>query len=240
MNRVFAVGDIHGCFYTLLDLMNKLPLESGDKLIFIGDYIDRGPHSKQVVDYVKSLTDAGQAIALMGNHEKMCIDTYTGSGYWGQSWMNNGGGLTIDSYDTRSEAERVSPPMFDADARDEWHKNLPRVSKEHVEWMESLPLYHIDGDYMFVHAGIDPEVELEYQIDDDLLWIRGKFINYGMQLPKRIVFGHTPFEKVQFLSNKIGIDTGCCYGNKLTAICIDSGTIYTADHNDKDDPIYGG
>lgn len=237
--RIYAVGDCHGCFYTLLDLMNKLPLESGDKLIFVGDYIDRGPHSKQVVEYVKSLTDAGQAIALMGNHEKMCIDTYTGSGYWGQTWMQNGGDTTIDSYDTRSEDERKHPKIFDEEARNEWLANLPRVSKEHVEWMQSLPLYHIDGDYMFVHAGIDPEVEIEYQTEDDMLWIRGKFINYEMALPKRIVFGHTPFETAQVLSNKIGIDTACVYGNRLTAICIDSGTLYSADHNDKDNPIWG-
>ena len=89
--KTYAIGDIHGCLHTLLALINKLPLERQDKLIFLGDYIDRGDHSKQVVDYVKSMTESGQAIALMGNHERMCIDANGGSGYWQQIWTKNGG-----------------------------------------------------------------------------------------------------------------------------------------------------
>lgn len=240
--RHYAVGDIHGCYHTLLDLMNKLPLESQDKLIFLGDYIDRGPHSKQVVDYVRGITGPDtNNIALLGNHEKMCIDSYRGSGYWGSTWMDNGGRETIDSYDTRTDEQKRKPSMaLDMEAYHEWKEHLPRVSQEHIEWMASLPLFYETDEYYFVHAGIDPEEELEYQCEQDLLWIRGEFINYAMRLPKRVVFGHTPFEKAQVLSNKIGIDTGCVYGNKLTAICIETGTLFQAEHNDKDNPIWGG
>lgn len=231
----FVVGDVHGCFHTLVKLINQLPMESGDKLIFVGDYIDRGPHSKQVVDFVKELTESGQAIALMGNHEKMCVDANLGSGHWGQTWMMNGGGATIESYDTRSEDERAIPPTFDTEARAKWHENLPRVSKEHVEWMASLPITHEVGDFFICHAGINPEFSLEEQREDDLLWIRNEFITYAMPLSKRVVFGHTPFKKPQILSNKIGIDTGCVFGHNLTAVCLESLEIYQEAQDDRDE-----
>ena len=236
--RTYVIGDIHGCYHALLALMNKLPIESDDKIIFLGDYIDRGLHSKQVIDYVKELTDAGKAIALMGNHEKMCIDTYRGSGHWGQTWRNNGADKTIDSYDTRTDDEKIRPPFLGDDEsqelRAQWHENLPRVSAEHVDWMQDLPLYYEDENFLYVHAGINPETEFEYQCADDLLWIRGEFINYPHNFKKRVVFGHTPFEKPQLLSNKIGLDTGCVYGNFLSAMCMESGMVYKAEHDDRD------
>ena len=232
--RTFAIGDIHGCYYTLLELMNKLPLESGDKIIFLGDYIDRGLHSKQVVQYVKEMADAGQAIALLGNHEKMCIDTYNGSGHWGQTWRNNGAEQTVDSYDARSPEDKIMPPMFDTERRDEWNANLPKVSNEHITWMESLPLTHEDEKYIYVHAGINPDYPMNEQVEDDLLWIRNKFLNCPTQYPKIVVFGHTALEKPIIKHNFIGLDTGCVYGNFLSAMCMESGTLFKAEHDDRD------
>lgn len=236
----FAIGDIHGCFYTLLDLMNKLRLESGDKVIFLGDYIDRGPHSRLVLDYLIDIVDQKNIIALMGNHERMCVDSYNGSAHWGQVWMQNGGGATVDSYDERPEEERTSRPPANLgdeesmEARARWYESLPQVSKEHIAWMADLPTAYETDDFFFVHAGIDPEEPLEEQTEQDLLWIRNQFVTYAFPLPKRVVFGHTPFEKAQILSNKIGIDTGCVYGGKLTAINLDSMTLIQAEKNDKD------
>lgn len=232
----FVVGDVHGCFHTLVKLINQLPMESGDKLIFVGDYIDRGPHSKQVVDFVKELTESGQAIALMGNHEKMCVDSYNGSGYSTQTWVCNGGEATIESYDERTDEEKKRPSkVLDEEAYHAWRSNLPRVSKEHVEWMANLPLSYEIDDFFICHAGIDPEVPLDRQFEDDLLWIRGEFINYNKCLQKRVVFGHTPFKKPQILSNKIGIDTGCVFGHSLTAVCLESLEIYQEAQDDRDE-----
>jgi len=234
----YVIGDIHGNYFSLINLLNKLPMQNYDKLIFIGDYIDRGPHSKRVVEFVKELQESGQAVALMGNHEKMCLDSYRGSGYWGQVWMRNGGGKTIDSYDTRTKEEKKQPSFADEDYEEKydiWMSRLPEVSKEHLDWMESLKLsYEVDG-YFICHAGIDPEVELEYQSEDDLLWIRNEFITYALPLPKKVVFGHTPFEKPQILSNKIGIDTGCVYGNKLSAYCLETAEVFSVEQDDRDE-----
>lgn len=236
--RRYVIGDIHGCYFTLLDLINKLSIEKGDKLIFLGDYIDRGPHSKRVIDYIMSI-EGPDVITLMGNHERMCVDANRGSGYWGQTWMNNGGGITVDSYDERTEEEKVRPSLLYPELQDEWRAKLPRVSEEHIQWMESLPVFYEDDDFFYCHAGIDPDYSFDDQIEDDLLWIRNRFLKSENVWPKKIVFGHTPMQKVQIKENKIGVDTGACYGNMLSAICLDTMTVYSVPHNDKDEPIWG-
>ena len=233
--RTYAIGDIHGCLHTLKDLLHKLRLGPDDRVIFLGDYIDRGPFSKQVIDFLKTIVDSKQYIALMGNHERMCVDSYDGSGYWGQVWMQNGGIETIDSYDERTEAQKRRPAFEDYEAEEVWRANLPKVSKEHLNWMRQLPVKYETEKFFFCHAGVDPEVELDDQTPDDLLWIRGEFLKSKKNFGKIVVFGHTPLEDVTIKDNYIGVDTGCTYGHKLSAICLETMTVYHATHNDKDE-----
>ncbi len=234
MMRTYAIGDTHGCYYTLLALLNKLPLERQDKLIFLGDYIDRGNYSNQVVEYVKSMTDSGQAIALMGNHERMCIDANGGSGYWQQVWTQNGGYNTLDSYDTRTEEEKIIPPAFDTEKREVWNSKLPRISEDHIKWMMDLPLMHEDDKFYYVHAGFNPLYTIEQQTSDDMLWIRNKVAKFERNWGKIVVFGHDPFEKPLIMASYIGLDTGCVYGNYLSAMCMETRTLFKAEHDDRD------
>jgi len=229
----YIIGDIHGCYHTLIGLMNQLPLEKTDKIIFLGDYIDRGLYSKQVVEYVKSLTESGQAIALMGNHERMCLDTFDH-----RMWLHNGGDTTLDSYDTRPQSEREMPYPMDEDLRADWLRSLPKVSQDHLNWMESLPTFYEDEKYFYVHAGINPNYPLEQQSEQDLLWIRNPFLNSDRNFGKTIVFGHTPLKSVLIKPNKIGIDTGCVFGYGLTAFNTETNEFFNQPLDERDKNEY--
>lgn len=201
--NTWVIGDIHGCYHTLRDLMDKIP--TATNLVFVGDLIDRGPWSKDVVTYVKGLVDSEEAICLKGNHELMaCTDI--------PLWMYNGGKACIDSY-----------------------KGEEPLLQEHIEWFKTLPLYHETEDVFIVHAGVDPEYDLDDQYGNEMLWIRAKWLNSQRNYGKRIIFGHTPMKEVMFSSwGHVGIDTGCIYGYKLTAYCVETGEILSAPQNEKD------
>jgi serine/threonine protein phosphatase 1 len=201
MQKIFVVGDIHGCFDKLRALMQKIPINfERDQLIFIGDYIDRGAHSLEVVDYLidlkKRLPDT---IFLKGNHEDMLQNYLDGSDRF--TYLLNGGQRTLDAYLRRPNNPGEYP-----------------VPPAHLEFFESLHLYYQTGDYIFVHAGLRKKVPLESQKTIDLLWIRDEFIFSDFDFGKRVIFGHTPFREPLVQTNKIGIDTGAVYGNRLTCV----------------------
>jgi serine/threonine protein phosphatase 1 len=201
MNKIFVVGDIHGCFDKLRALMDKIPINyAQDQLIFIGDYIDRGPSSVEVVDYLIDLKKRFPGtIFLMGNHEDMLQNYLDGSDRF--TYLLNGGQRTLEEYLSRSNNPKTYP-----------------VPSEHLEFFNSLCLYYQTEDYIFVHAGLRKKVPLESQEKMDLLWIRDEFIYSDFNFGKRVIFGHTPFKEPLLQSNKIGIDTGAVYGNRLTCI----------------------
>jgi len=225
----YVVGDIHGCYYTLKKLISSLNIQESDKLIFLGDYIDRGPHSKDVVEYVKNLSKDKSVIALKGNHEQMCV-----YGFDKQLWLHNGGVETLKSYDDRTPEEKKMPSFKEKEARQIWLKNQPTISKEHMEWIMDLPLYHEDENYFYVHAGVNPVLSLDEQTEQDMLWIREPFIQSEKDFNKTIIFGHTPFKKVFMETNKIGIDTGCVYGNYLTAFETENGVFFQQKIDERD------
>ena len=192
---VYAMGDIHGCLYSLRKLIDSLPLSSEDELVFLGDYIDRGPDSKGVIDFLISLSEEHRCIFLRGNHEEMFLNAIL----YGKDmdlWYFNGAHATARSYGS-----------------------ISKIPNEHVEFISST-LYHYTFDnFLFVHAGVKPGVSLEEQSEFDLVWIRDEFIYSFDPLPGfRVIFGHTPFEEPLVMKDKIGIDTGCVYGGKLTAL----------------------
>ena len=201
MKKIFAIGDIHGCYDRLKALMGKIPIDcSRDALVFIGDYIDRGPHSVEVVDYLIQLKNRfPEVIFLKGNHEDMLDKFISGADRF--TYLLNGGQQTLDSYLTKPVQSESFP-----------------IPPDHMEFFKSLRLFYETEEFIFVHAGLRPRVPLESQNTEDLLWIRDKFVSSKYDFGKRVIFGHTPLKKPLVEPNKIGIDTGAVYGNALTCI----------------------
>ncbi len=214
MGKIFAIGDIHGCITLLKMVVAQLDIDADkDTLIFIGDYIDRGPDPKGVIDYIIDIKKKiRNVICLSGNHEEMflnyCLDRRDEDLY-----MANGGMQTLKSYGfTREGTEELILP------------------ESHREFFASLRTSYETDDYIFVHAGLRPGIPLNRQDHEDLLWIRFEFINSLYDFGKTVIFGHTPFSlnKPLIDKNKIGIDTGAVYGGKLTCIELPEMKIYQA------------
>jgi len=203
--RIFAVGDIHGNHEKLVSLFSKLPWNrEEDLLVFLGDYIDRGRRSKDVVDYLIGLSrQGGEIVFLMGNHERLLLDYYTsGDTRDLRLWRSFGGWETIESY---TQGVGIwGRPAF-----------LPQA---HMAFFKKLLLYYETEEYIFVHAGLRPGTPLDQQKPDDLLWARKSFTGGDHSFGKTVVFGHTPTKSPYVAPGKIGIDTGAGYGNVLTAV----------------------
>jgi len=192
---IYAIGDIHGCLDPLRRLMEKIHLSEADELVFIGDYIDRGPDSKGVIDYL--LTLRGRYTFLMGNHERMFLDFLQGKDRF--LFLYNGGTETLESYG-----------------------GVGKIPAAHLDFLNRLLLYYETDDHLFVHGGIRPGIPIQEQDSKDLLWIREEFYAYPGRYPKTVVFGHTPMREVLMEVDRIGIDTACVYGNKLTCLILPS------------------
>lgn len=205
--RFFTVGDIHGCARELERLLAALPLAAGDTVAFVGDYIDRGPESRAVIDQLLALAARPglTTVFLKGNHEDMCLAHLGRAGSWGEAWCLNGGAATLRSYGI--------------DARTPGAETAAMLPVDHVAFLDRLvPAYFAEG-HLIVHAGIRPDVPWTMQDEEDLFWIREEFILHPHGLPQTVIFGHTPQRSVLVhLPYKIGIDTGCVYGGMLTAL----------------------
>jgi serine/threonine protein phosphatase 1 len=201
--RLLAIGDIHGCNRSLRQMLDLLRLDPlADTLVFIGDYLDRGPDSREVVETLLTLKKAvPKMICLRGNHEAMFLDFYR-DGKDEDLFFSNGGMTTLLSYG-----------MSPADARA--GVGFP---EDHLDFLASLPLFYETPDYCFVHAGLRPGIPLADQSPEDLLWIRYEFIASDRDFGKTVVFGHTPLREPLSEANKIGIDTGAVYGGCLTCV----------------------
>jgi serine/threonine protein phosphatase 1 len=201
--RIFAIGDIHGCNRELQRLLARIrPDPLNDAIVFIGDYLDRGPDSRGVVDTLLDLKKSfPHLICLRGNHEAMFLNYYL-EGRDEELYFANGGEMTLSSYG-----------LDLTDARD--GTGFP---EEHLRFLASLPLHHETEAYLFVHAGLRPGIPLAGQSPEDLLWIRNEFIDSDWDFGKTVVFGHTARCETLLPANKIGIDTGLVYGGRLTCI----------------------
>ncbi len=223
--RVYAIGDIHGCAQELEALLHHLKKSSGltteDLVVFIGDYIDRGPDSKGVIDLILELRASfPNLVCLKGNHEDMFLDFLGFEGQMGDSYLPNGGRECLASYgvDLSLSGEEVCDQM----------------PQEHVDFLTGLEAGVSLGNYVFVHAGVNPLQRLDQQTGNDLFWIRSEFISNIHRFDKTIVFGHTPYHDVLFhLPFKLGIDTGLVYGNKLSCIELTKKELIQIDRGDK-------
>ena len=205
--QVFTIGDIHGCARELETLLARLPLARGDTIAFVGDYIDRGPDSRQVIDLLLDLgrRDDVRTVFLKGNHEDMCLAWLGRRGHWGEAWHGNGGVATLRSYGVDARLGRTEA--------------LAAMPATHLAFLERLEPWLTTDDHLVVHAGIRPGRRLAEQDEEDLFWIREEFIAHPHDLGLTVVFGHTPVRQVLVdLPYKVGIDTGCVYGGKLTAL----------------------
>lgn len=208
--RIYAIGDLHGCPDELSILLQQLEerenISDEDQVIFIGDYIDRGPSSKSVVDQLIAFKAKFQdTVFLRGNHEDMLLDFLGFGGNLGQSYLYNGAEDTFGSYGIPHSL----PP-------EEIAHRLPR---DHFSFYLNLESYVQVGNFVFAHAGLNPLRDLHTQLDYDLFWIRDEFINNIHNFKKTVVFGHTPYQDVLFHNPfKIGIDTGLVFGNALSCV----------------------
>jgi len=203
--RSFVVGDIHGCVDELDRLLDHLALTQADTIIFLGDYIDRGPSSKGVIERLLRLRRQGpRCVFLKGNHEDMFLAFMGLPGHYGDSFLYNGGDATLRSYGV----ERCPA-----------HEILQHLPDDHRDFIRSLQLQYACGEFLCVHAGVNPNRPLTAQDPEDLLWIRGAFIQAPHPFGVTVLFGHTPCRDVLVdPPYKIGLDTGLVYGNKLSCL----------------------
>ncbi len=220
--KCYVIGDVHGCLSELAALSESLPLEPGDTVVFLGDYIDRGPESKGVIDYVIRWRGRGEqkTVFLRGNHEDMMLSYMGLSGNHGDAFLMNGGLATLASYGVAAPA-RSSPGAGDG------QRLLAALPPEHVAFYMGLDLWYFVDDFLCLHAGINPARSWDEQTGEELIWIRHEFIANRHTLPQTVLFGHTPMKEVFFdLPYKIGLDTGLVYGNALSCLEVTGRMLY--------------
>ncbi|MFQ5955692.1 MAG: metallophosphoesterase family protein [Kiloniellales bacterium] len=221
-SRVYAVGDIHGRL-DLLMAVEDLILEDAAKaperrkvVVYLGDYVDRGPESRGVIEHLREAPLTGfERVYLIGNHESMMLAFLEDLGA-GPGWMWNGGDATLMSYGVAAPTAWTDRNQLEA-AQDGLERALPQ---SHREFLAALVLSHREGDYLFVHAGIRPGVALDKQDPNDLVWIREEFLDSSADHGVMVVHGHTIREQPVRRPNRIGIDTGAYFTGRLTCLIL--------------------
>lgn len=221
--RVYAVGDIHGRADLLRSLHRKILDDAADAeaqrlvVVYIGDYVDRGPDSFGVVDMLIEEPLAGfERHHLKGNHEDFLL-RFLETGSHGEVWMINGARATLGSYGVEWSDMAYGVDGLAA-ARQKFADFMP---ESHFQFFRGLELQHQEGDYLFVHAGIRPGVPLGEQRAFDLMWIREVFLDSSADHGVVVVHGHTIAPEPEVLPNRIGIDTGAFHSNRLTALVVE-------------------
>ncbi|MEL7040204.1 MAG: glycosyltransferase [Pseudomonadota bacterium] len=224
---VYAIGDIHGRLDLLEALLERidadaadLPLGTKTTIVFLGDYIDRGLQSRQIVDlFLGDRLAKHETVFLMGNHEEALLNFIQDPSF-GEKWAMYGGSETLFSYGLQPPT-RHGPAAAAPSAQDAWmavwqqfRSSLPEA---HLTFYQSLKLSHTIGDYIFVHAGLKPGVPLAEQVGEDMLWIREEFLTAKGTFEKLVVHGHTPVDRVHRDNRRIALDTGAYMTGRLTA-----------------------
>ena len=218
---MFAIGDVHGCAEELRALIQKLPLRRDSLVVFLGDYIDRGPDSRGVVDTILELQQYCRVVCLLGNHELMLREFLDGSDPRRVArFIYNGGSATLASY---------------AD-----HDGVFVMPQDHREFYEGLRYHHIEGEYCFVHAGLPTNVEdIDIAVHgEEMVWMRHR---PGMPEPnfsKIVVHGHSAIESIDIQPRRINLDTACVYGRRLTALEMNTHEMWCVERSTAPQPIY--
>lgn len=218
--RVYAIGDIHGMRGALDRLLALIAddvsgFDGTTSLIFLGDYVDRGPDSNAVIDRLTSGDlPCDRGIFLKGNHEDVMLQVMDGREDREMGWLAFGGIETLDSYGIDRAAIRKA-------GRGIGSALLAVIPEGHRQFLQSLQMEARIGDYLFVHAGIRPGVPLDEQVDRDRMWIRETFLHSDADHRVVVVHGHSVTAAPVVRANRIGIDTGCFASGKLTALCLE-------------------
>lgn len=200
--KIYAIGDIHGCSLELSHLLSKLEIDENTLVVFLGDYVDRGPNSRAVIDQILELGKICEVVTLMGNHEAMFLDFLerpesVGAGLF----ILNGGTATLANY------------------HDDNGTFL--IPQEHLDFLHHLKVFHETHSHFFVHAGVPANKklsELDPIVDRDIcLWTRNTFLNVTEPWEKLVVHGHTPVLKPEIHPHRVNVDSGCVYGRHLSA-----------------------
>ncbi len=196
---IYAIGDIHGCLPQLEELLGRI-LPTAEKIVFLGDYVDRGPSSYGVIETLSSLHTKTNAelIFIRGNHDQVMLDVLEQKADL-NLWSKMQGDSTIDEYT---------------------NDGYVQVPRHHYEFLKKTEIYHDDGTHLFVHAGISPYLEMDEQSPEEMMWIRKIFLCSNHIVDRIVVHGHTPVRTPRNVMRKIGVDTGCYATGILTALQI--------------------
>ncbi|WP_299147477.1 metallophosphoesterase family protein [uncultured Tateyamaria sp.] len=231
---IYAIGDIHGQLSKLDQILSLIEEDGGAdaQIVFLGDYTDRGPDSRGVIERLIEGRDAHRNWTFIkGNHDRMFEwfmqdplrhDPYLMVELY---WLHQrlGGDTTLASYGVDASGQRREKDVH-AEAR-------TAVPQAHLDFLAELRITHTVGDLMFVHAGIRPGVPLTDQTEEDMIWIRQQFHTYTGPHPKLIVHGHTPIDRATHYGNRVNLDTGAGYGKPLTAAVFEGGQVWTLTEN---------
>lgn len=204
-HRTIAIGDIHGHLAALNTLIELVDLASKDTLVLLGDYVDRGPQSAEVIQRIIDLSRRYNVVAIRGNHEEMMLQAMESDWYF-NAWMNSGGDVALESYGGR----------------------MDQIPLSHIDFLKKLRLVHEIENHFFIYASFTPNRELSDQLPKDALWGSLEDVHQSHFSGKVAVVGHTPQENHQLLDRGFikCIDTGCGFGGLLTAYDVDQQTIW--------------
>jgi serine/threonine protein phosphatase 1 len=227
--RIYAIGDIHGRLDLLEQLIAAIRADNDRRpaaevtLILLGDLVDRGPDSAAVVGYCRKFASLSERfVVLKGNHEAAMVQALRGSRRTLAAWLRMGGDITLQSWGVDVAA------IHDGASTKLMREARGAVTQGVLAWLDNLPLSMRLGDYLFVHAGIRPGIKLARQKETDLLWIGEPFLESDIDHEVVVVHGHTVTpDGPAFRNNRIGIDTGAYYTDRLTALVLDGAEIAT-------------
>ena len=227
--RLYAIGDVHGCDELLADLHARINRDlaargaADYRIIHLGDYVDRGPDSRAVIERLARMCDADpRVLCLCGNHEDLLLDFIVEAPGATENFLANGGEATLGSYGVRLG---LLSSLLGSHAG-LGHRLRDAMPAHHHEFLEALALSFRFGDFFFCHAGIRPGVPLDAQSADDLMWIRAGFLDCDDDLGVVVVHGHTPTRgRPDLRGNRIDIDTGAVFGGPLTCVAIEGSAV---------------
>lgn len=223
--RIYAIGDLHGRADLLASLLLQIEVDialhpvSRPIAVFLGDYIDRGPDSKEVLDLLVTQGRTPETVFLKGNHETFLLNFLKNPTLL-DNWRQYGGLETLVSYGLKPP---INPSLNDQArlARD----LTSAMPESHRQFFKALQLSFVCGDFLFVHAGLRPLIPIQQQTEDDLLWIRDDFLLWDKEFEKIVVHGHTPVLEPDIRFNRINIDTGAFATGRLTCMTIEAAKI---------------
>ena len=223
--RIYAVGDIHGRLDLLDQLLSRidadLALRPAERpiFVFLGDYIDRGPRSRETIDRLIERAGMNECVFLKGNHEQIAIKCLSDPGLF-HHWLRLGGVETLASYGVAPVSLVNGKKIVELQAA--FHRALPQA---HFRFFRDQQTSFACGDFFFAHAGVKPRIELSRQAENDLLWIRQEFLTSGDDFGKTVVHGHTPTHEIEIRPNRINIDTGAFATGRLTCLVIEESSL---------------